>query len=35
MQNFMEQDMKKVKDPKTLTFGVFGLKTRLEQFGPK
>ena len=35
MQNFMELDMKKCKDPKTLKFGFFGLKTRLEQFGPK
>ena len=35
MQNFMELDMKKFKDPKTLTFGVFDLKTRLEQSGPK
>ena len=35
MQNFMELDMKKFKVPKTLTFGVWGLKTGLGQFGPK
>ena len=35
MQNFMELDMKKFTDPKTLTFGVWGLKTSLEQFGYK
>ena len=27
--------MKKFTDPKTLTFGVWGLKTNLGQFGPK
>ena len=35
MQNFMELDMKKFSDPKALTFGVWGLKTSLGQFGPK
>ena len=35
MPNFMELDMKKLSDPKALTFGVWGLKTSLEQFGPK
>ena len=35
MPNFMELDMKKFSDPKALTFGVWGLKTSLEQFGPK
>ena len=35
MQNFIELDMKKFTDPKTLTFGVWGLKTSLVQFGPK
>ena len=35
MQNFMEFDMKKLSDPKTLTFGVWVLKTSLGQFGPK
>ena len=35
MQNFMELDVKKFTDPKTLTIGVWGLKTRLGQFGPK
>ena len=35
MQNFMELDMKKFTDPKTLTFRVWGLKTRSGQFGPK
>ena len=29
MQNFMELDMKKFKDPKTQTFGVWCLKTSL------
>ena len=33
MQNFMELDMKKISDPKTLTFGVWGLKPNLGQFG--
>ena len=31
----MKLDMKKFTDPKTLTFGVWGLKTSLGQFGPK
>ena len=35
MQNFTELDMKKFSDPKTLTFGVRGLKTSLGQFRPK
>ena len=35
MQNFMELDMKKMSDPKALAFGVWGLKTRLGQFGVK
>ena len=33
MQNFMEPDIKKFSDPKTLTF--LGLKISLGQFGPK
>ena len=35
MENFMELDRKKFTDPKTLTFGVWDLKTSLEQFGYK
>ena len=35
MQNFIELDMKKFTDPKTLTFGVWSLKTSLVQFGSK
>ena len=35
MQNFMKLDMKKFSDPNALTFGVWGLKTSLGQFGPK
>ena len=35
MQNFMELDMKKISDTKALTFGVWGLKPNLGQFGPK
>ena len=36
MQNFMELDMKKNSDLKTLAFEVvWGLKTSLGQFGPK
>ena len=35
MQNFMELDMKKNSDPKGLTFGIWVLKTRLGQLGPK
>ena len=31
----MELDMKKFTDHKTLTFGVWDLKTSLEQFGHK
>ena len=34
-QNVMELDMRKFTDPKTLTFGVWSLKTSLGQFGPK
>ena len=35
MQNFIELNMKKFSDPKSLTFGVWGLKTSLGQFGPE
>ena len=35
MQNFMELDMKKNSYPTTLTFGVWGLKPNLGEFGPK
>ena len=35
MQNFIELDMKKFTDPKTLIFGVWGLKTSLVQNWPK
>ena len=35
IQNFMELDMKKFSDPKALSFGVWGLKTSLGQFGSK
>ena len=35
MQNFMELDMKKISDPKALTFDVWSLKPNLGQFGPK
>ena len=35
MQNCMELDMKKCSDPKTMPFGVWGLKTGLGQFRPK
>ena len=35
MQNFMKFDMEKFTDSKTLTFGVWGLKTSLGQFGLK
>ena len=31
----MELDMKKFSDPETLTFGVWGIKNSLGQFGPK
>ena len=34
MENFMELDMKKKLDPKAMTFGVWGLKTSLGEFGP-
>ena len=33
--NFIDVDLKKLLDPKALTFGVCGLKTSLRQFGPK
>ena len=35
MQNFMEPDMKKFSDLKTLTIGVWGLKISLGQYEPK
>ena len=35
IQKFMNLNMNKFTDPKILIFGVWGLKTRLEQFGPK
>ena len=35
MRNFIELDMKKISDPKILTFGLWGLKTSSGQFGPK
>ena len=35
MQNFMKLDTKKFLDLKAVTFGVWGLKTSLGQFGPK
>ena len=35
MQEFMELDVKKNSDPKALTFGIWGLKPNLGQFGPK
>ena len=35
MQNFIELDMKKFSDLKSLIFGVWDLKTSLGQFGPK
>ena len=31
----MELDIKKVSDPKGLTFDIWSLKTRLGQFGPE
>ena len=31
----MELDMKKILDFKAVTFGIWGLKTSLRQFGPK
>ena len=33
MQSLIELDVKKFSDPKALTFGVWGLKTSLGQFG--
>ena len=35
MQNFMELDMKKISNPKALSFGVWDLKSNLGQFGLK
>ena len=35
MQHFMELDMKKFSDPKALSYGIWGLKTSLGQFGPE
>ena len=35
MQNILELDMKKISDPRALTFGVWGLKTSLGQLGSK
>ena len=35
MQHFIPFDMKIFSDPKTLTFGIWNLKTSLGQFGPK
>ena len=35
MHNFMELNMKKCFDTKTVTFRVWGLKTTFWQFGPK
>ena len=35
IQNFTKLDMKLFSDLKALTFGVWGLKTSLGQFGPK
>ena len=35
MGNFMELDMKKISDPKALTFGVWAVKPNLGPFGPK
>ena len=35
MQNVMKFDMEKFTNSKTLTFGVWGLKTSLGQFEPK
>ena len=34
-QNFMEVDMEKKSDSKSLAFGIWDLKTRLGQFGSK
>ena len=35
MQNFMDLDVKIISVPKALTFGVWGVKTSLGQFGSK
>ena len=35
VKNDPKFDMKVFSDPKALTFGVWGLKTSLRQFGPK
>ena len=35
MHNFMELNMRKCFDTKTVTFRVWGLKTTFWQFGPK
>ena len=35
MQNFMKFDMKKLFDPKAVTFGVWGLKIALGKLGTK
>ena len=35
LENFMELHKKKFTDPKTMTFGAWGLKTSLGQFGLK
>ena len=35
MQNFMELDIRKFLDRKSVTYEVWGLKTCLEQLGPK
>ena len=35
MQNFMEFNLKKFLNPKTVVLGVWGSKTSLKQFGPK
>ena len=35
MQNFMKFDMKKLFDPKAVTFGVWGLKIALGTLGTK
>ena len=35
MQNVMQLDMKKISHSKAVTFGFWGLKPNLGQFGPK
>ena len=35
MQNFMKLDIKKISDPKALTFGVWVLNYSIGQFGTK